>query len=156
MIMLSLPVDALAYQLTHNNSSSTELEELNPNTLAIEYEDETKRTQKEKHFKLSDGSYLAVQYNEPVHFLSEEGTWRDFDNTLSFEDAESTDDFTGYVNTEGDFKTKFTDKTNSDILFKISDVNNENTISFELNESDVNARDNIKQSRKNYLSANKS
>lgn len=139
MIMLSLLVDALAYQLTHTNSTSFELEELDLNTLTIEYEDETKRTQKEKHFKLSDGSYLAVQYNEPVHFLSEEGTWKDFDNTLSLEGAENTDDFTGYVNTEGDFKTKFTDKANSDILFKISDVNNENTISFELNESDVNA-----------------
>lgn len=138
MVMLSLPLETLAYHFTHNNSSMIEIEELDLNALTIEYEDETKRTQKEKHFKLSDGSYLAVQYDEPVHFLSEEGTWREFDNALSFEGKEDSNDFTGYVNAEGDFKTKFTSKANSTILFKISDINNENTISFELNEADVN------------------
>ena len=35
----------------------------------------------EKHFIMSDGSSMAVAYNEPVHY-EEDGQWFEIDNTL--------------------------------------------------------------------------
>lgn len=34
-----------------------------------------------KHFRLSDGSYIAAVYNEPVHYL-QDGRYEEIDNTL--------------------------------------------------------------------------
>ena len=42
------------------------------------------RTEDGKHFRLSDGSFLAVSYGTPVHFQDEDGQWQDIDNTLTF------------------------------------------------------------------------
>ena len=36
-------------------------------------EDLSKREESAKHFRMSDGSYVAVQYAEPVHYLDENG-----------------------------------------------------------------------------------
>jgi len=46
-------------------------------------EDIEKRGEYEKHFLLSDGSYLAVSYADPVHRLSADGSFEEIDNTLS-------------------------------------------------------------------------
>ena len=51
-------------------------------TASIEYEVEELREESVKHFKLSDGSYIAAQYNSPVHYLDSDGTWQDIDNSL--------------------------------------------------------------------------
>ncbi len=45
-------------------------------------EDITKRESNVKHFRLSDGSYVAVIYNESVHY-EKDGEWKDIDNTLT-------------------------------------------------------------------------
>ena len=39
------------------------------------------RGEAEKHFKLEDGTQLAVMYSDPVHYL-EDGQWKDTDNAL--------------------------------------------------------------------------
>lgn len=39
------------------------------------------RDEYEKHFRLSDGSNMAVSYPIPVHY-EENGEWEDIDNTL--------------------------------------------------------------------------
>lgn len=36
-----------------------------------------------KHFRLEDGSFIAAQYDVPVHYLDDNGEWQDIDNTLS-------------------------------------------------------------------------
>ena len=41
------------------------------------------RTETEKHFRLSDGSYIAVSYGMPVHYQDNEGSWQDIDNSLT-------------------------------------------------------------------------
>ena len=38
-----------------------------------------------KHFRLSDGSFSAVSYETPVHYLTDDGNWEETDNTLSFD-----------------------------------------------------------------------
>ena len=40
------------------------------------------RGENQKHFRMSDGSYIAVSYGDSVHFSDAEGTWQDIDNTL--------------------------------------------------------------------------
>ena len=44
-------------------------------------EDPDRREETQKHFRLSDGSYLAVEYGTPVHYYEDE-EWADIDNTL--------------------------------------------------------------------------
>ena len=39
------------------------------------------RTESEKQFQMSDGSYMAVSYGMPVHYQGENGAWADIDNT---------------------------------------------------------------------------
>ena len=41
------------------------------------------RGEAEKHFRLSDGTYLAVQYARPVHLQTADGRWADLDNELT-------------------------------------------------------------------------
>lgn len=40
------------------------------------------RTESEKQFQMSDGSYMAVSYGMSVHYQGENGAWADIDNTL--------------------------------------------------------------------------
>ena len=41
------------------------------------------RSKNSKHFRLSDGSYIAAQYSSDVHYLDKSGFWQDIDNSLS-------------------------------------------------------------------------
>ncbi|MBE6537564.1 MAG: hypothetical protein E7673_06400, partial [Ruminococcaceae bacterium] len=47
------------------------------------------REEKAKHFRLSDGSYVAAQYGSAVHYLDESGAWQDIDNTLHYDGSEN-------------------------------------------------------------------
>ena len=50
-----------------------------------------RRGESEKHFLRSDGSYLAVQYEVPVHYEDADGQWEEIDNTLTLQsDAAQT------------------------------------------------------------------
>lgn len=46
------------------------------------YEDLERRDESVKHFVMSDGSYTAVEYSIPVHYLDDAGEWQDIDNSL--------------------------------------------------------------------------
>ena len=77
-----------------------------------------RRGETEKHFRMNDGSYVAVDYGAPVHFTTDEGkTWEDIDNTLAL----SRDDAEFYVTKNGDSIRRFAANTNSDLLFSLSD-----------------------------------
>lgn len=51
---------------------------------AVVSEDVSSRGRYEKHFLMSDGTYQAVSYNEPVHKLVD-GEWEEIDNSLSLQ-----------------------------------------------------------------------
>ena len=40
------------------------------------------RDESVKHFRMEDGSFIAVDYGIPVHYLDEDAGWQDIDNTL--------------------------------------------------------------------------
>ncbi len=74
------------------------------------YEDKGKREANVKHYRMSDGSYEAEIYTEPVHYYDEkEGRYRSIDNTLSDcpKSLEKEDDFEGYENRSGEVRVKF-------------------------------------------------
>lgn len=48
----------------------------------ILFEEVALREENVKHFRMSDGSYRAVVYDTPVHYLDEDGQWQEYDNTL--------------------------------------------------------------------------
>ena len=62
--------------------------------VTILYEEISLRQEHTKHFVCSDGSYLAISYPEPVHYL-DGGEWKDIDNRLFFDDTAGR-----YVNSE--------------------------------------------------------
>ena len=84
-------------------------------------EDETKREERVKHFRLEDGSYVAAQYDLPIHTLSSDGKWVDIDNSLSASGSE-------YTNSSQ--RIKFSKKiTGNGSLFTLHDGNTKLTLS---------------------------
>ena len=48
----------------------------------VAFEEASLRSERVKHFRMGDGSYVAVQYDVPVHHRDADGRWQDIDNTL--------------------------------------------------------------------------
>ncbi|MCR5637021.1 MAG: DNRLRE domain-containing protein, partial [Clostridiales bacterium] len=81
------PVESVQEE-TQNESETIDIESLNetpanePEKAHIEAEMSSKREVYVKHFKLSDGSMAAMQYQIPVHFEDTTGKLIDYDNRL--------------------------------------------------------------------------
>lgn len=71
-VMASTPENS---ETTNNSSAQVGAEILR--------EEPSLRDESEKHFLLTDGSYLAVSYGLPVHYQDETGDWQDIDNRLT-------------------------------------------------------------------------
>jgi len=87
-------------------------------TPTVLYELKDKRDTSVKRFLMSDNTIQTVMYSQPVHYL-ENGEWKDIDNTLSLEDANDSEDFSGYTNAKDDFKVKIADNSSDNHLVKI-------------------------------------
>ena len=49
-----------------------------------------RRDEDEKHFRMADGSTLAVVYGRPVHYLTEDGGYQEIDNRLALYNADGS------------------------------------------------------------------
>ena len=83
-------------------------------------EETSLRTETEKHFRLSNGSYAVATYEEAVHYLDENGLWQDIDNNLCTSD-EKEDGIKGVENKKNNVKVKFSQKSNSNYLYRVKD-----------------------------------
>ena len=85
-------------------------------------EETSKREQYVKHFRMSDGSYRATQYEVPVHFI-QNGEWTDYDNTLVEVDADTEDGEKAsnkdLTNTLADYSVRLSKKTNGKKFVRI-------------------------------------
>lgn len=85
-------------------------------------EETSKREQYVKHFRMSDGSYRATQYEVPVHFI-QDGEWTDYDNTLIEVDANTEDGESAsnkdLKNTLADYSVRLSKKTNGKKFVRI-------------------------------------
>ena len=84
------------------------------------FEDVSLREESVKHFHLEDGTYLAAQYNYPIHTKDSSGEWQDIDNALSESGSE-------FINSNA--RIKFAKKINgSSELFALHDGNTKLTL----------------------------
>ena len=120
MVMYLLPLTTLAEAFqTADKSNSNKSRGQSDNI----YELESLREESVKHFRLEDGSYIAVQYSNPVHTLDDNGKWQDIDNTLSSSGSEFS---------TGNARVKFAKKiTGNESLFTIHDGNGKITLSLD-------------------------
>lgn len=70
------------------NSGATSVSESASTELSVIGEVPELRDATSKHFRLSDGSYAAVEYGIPIHFQGEDNTWEEIDNTLTYTNVE--------------------------------------------------------------------
>ena len=80
-----------------------------------------RRGQTEKHFRMSDGSFIAVDYGMPVHYSTDSGeTWNDIDNTLTLcgEDRGGSEKEV-YAAENGDSTRAFARSLDSGFLFSV-------------------------------------
>lgn len=101
--------DVQELRKTADTVIATEIEE--PATIVGEVE--TERDESVKHYRLSDGSFAATQYAEPVHYKAADGQWRDIDNTLTL-DGEM------YTAQAGEVIRQFPKELSSGQLFEIA------------------------------------
>ena len=78
MLIQMMPVQSFA---ASHGSKAVNVETGQP-VATILGEVEDLRKEDTKHFRLSDGNYIAVSYGMPVHYADEEGNWEDIDNTI--------------------------------------------------------------------------
>ena len=81
IIMVSLPLTVFAITNKENEvnniASETENTAVLGKTLPDIYELTDRRDEYTKHFRTEDGSVVAAQYNDPIHYLDENGSWQD-------------------------------------------------------------------------------
>lgn len=118
MILTALPLSAFAIDLGASDDSSIDK---SLDRLSEAFEVDELRDESVKHFRLEDGSYIAAQYDVPVHYLDENGEWQDIDNSLSD---------IGNEYSTNNAKIKFAKKiTGNEDLFTLHDGNYKITMS---------------------------
>lgn len=91
-------------------SVSSGISEVQPQVATIVKEEEGLRRAYEKHFLLSDGSYEAMVYDEPIHKYVD-GLWKEIDNTLTLKtNAKGVEQ---YSNVDGLIDVSFSQKFGS-------------------------------------------
>ena len=121
MLVMILPasVYADAIESFERLSRSSEDTDLIKNV----FEDEALREEYVKHFRLEDGSFVAAQYEKPVHYLDEDGVWQDIDNTLLSDGSEYS---------TSNARIKFAKKiTGNEVLVTVHDGNHKITMSLD-------------------------
>ena len=96
LLIAALPISAFAELL------ELETQPMEDPTVYVLAEDTTKRSEFEKHYYCSDGTFVAVTYPEAVHYKDENGEWVDVDMRLASDASDAS-----YESQSGDFKTVF-------------------------------------------------
>ena len=121
-VVYSETIDALSNLGEDGSSTSSENSSAGTDFVLPLYEVEELREESVKHFKLSDGSYVAAQYNYPVHYDDGSGKLLDIDNALS--------EGSGGVYANKNARIKFAKKiTGNESLFTLHDGNTKITFS---------------------------
>lgn len=115
MVVSILPMNVFAQDIIEISN----MDDKSTSTSAIQtrdiFEVITLREENVKHFKLMDGTYVAVVYDYPVHRLDNNNQWEDIDNTLFADGSEYS---TSYA------RVKFVKKTTgNESLFTLHENN---------------------------------
>ena len=83
------------------------------------FEETSLREENVKHFRLNNGTYIAVQYDTPVHYRDHHGNWADFDNTLRPVNTLDGSGVSSYRVTNGDSVRVFASDANAEVLLAV-------------------------------------
>lgn len=122
LLLQLVPFGVLAAETESTTPSAPE------NYAEVLYEDISLREETVKHFKMSDGTFSAVDYSAPVHYKTDDGDYKDIDNSL--ESVTLADGSGFFVNKDNPFSVTFPDDLSNDREIVIS--KNGKTISFSL------------------------
>ena len=123
--VFSVSNPVIAEKLQERENAQELIEELSlesvSNDINFLSEAEDKREEYVKHFKMSDGTYKAAQYDTPVHFLDDNGNWVDYDNTITEVDCEIERSLFAkdFINTQSDVEIRLSKKTNGSKLVRM-------------------------------------
>ena len=75
-----------------------------------------------KHFRLDDGTFMAVNYVVPVHYKTKSGKWVEYDNSLVKENVEtsSNEDETKYSNKKSNIDVDISTNSKEDELVSLN------------------------------------
>lgn len=115
LLLSALPVTAVE---TDTNTETTNTETANADialhsNLTVIQEETSLRGEYEKHFLMSDGSYQATVYDEPVHHLVD-GIWKEVDNTLTL--SVNTDGVSQYTTANGITDVSFSQSFQNELV----------------------------------------
>ena len=114
MIFYLIPASVFAMDNSEDNTSKASNEAYITEEESV-FELEDLREESVKHFRLDDGSIMAVQYGNAVHRADESGVWQDIDNRLFM----GLNDISTF-----DARVKFAKKTTgNETLFTLHDGN---------------------------------
>ncbi len=91
---------------------------------------ESLRTETGKTFRMSDGTYIAVEYGKKIHFKDDNNKWQDYDNTISVvssdelnKSVKSSNDLvkSGYKTNKNNVNFHFSNKKDTDSIIEIND-----------------------------------
>ena len=102
-------VSSAAVQEAEKTALPTDFVEEKSLEAQVVYEETEQRSAAEKHFRLSDGSFVAASYPGPVHYETEDGAWEEIDNTLSLSQASRYS--LGRINAPGMYEAKNGEET---------------------------------------------
>lgn len=132
MSFLAIPIQAIAQNIEIDNTNEEEIletessefdfiDEINTpigqeisEGVFIVQEDISKRGHFEKHYLCSDGSYVSVSYPEAIHYLDENETWQDVDQSLTYDSSTKA-----YINANTDFQVSFSSEASSTDMAKM-------------------------------------
>ncbi len=123
MIFVTIPHSILAQiSETLNNPTATEEQATASASVYVLGEVIGSRTETSKTFRMSDGSFIAADYGQVIHYAGEDGAWTDYDNTLTFSEASARDseDMAGYGNNGSNLRVKLANNSNSNNLVKLT------------------------------------
>lgn len=80
-----------------------------------------RRDEYTKHFRMDDGTIMAVTYDCPVHYKNDKGKWVEYDNSLIAESEATPDEITPepLTNKKSNINIELAPDTKTDNLVKI-------------------------------------
>lgn len=85
LLTIIMVLSTFSFPVIANDTTKKEANINTPDDVTIVSEDISKRNEFEKHFLLSDDTYIAVSYSEAVHIKDDDGIWQEIDNTLVYD-----------------------------------------------------------------------
>lgn len=110
VMVILCPLQVAATAETAEETAASETEEIIETEPEILYEIKSERDEYTKHFMLDNGNIMAVQYSSSVHYLDDDGSWSEYDNTMltsySSDAVTSEDEKLDYQNKSSDIDIK--------------------------------------------------